>query len=499
MSEPNGATYAVDYVATAPPRHLAHDELLVVAVTVTNTGTAAWPDADGVPINLGYHWVDGAGQMVAFDGQRTPLGQRVLPGASVTVGLRVLPPESAGEYRLQVDMVKESVAWLSWQGVAMLEFPITVVAAAPRPRVCLINASCTLGDAIGNNLREKVRFFRARGYAVDVLVEAFDQRLPLDEQAFFTVIRYDDLLSGGATPEQQRAVRHFYRADLLIFDYPTYYPLIEAIRLASTGTVFFDYHGVTPPALWGDPSTVEVMRAGERQVQLVGYADYAIAHSHFTANELAATGMIAPSRISMLSYVVPMQEFRPHARNAALVARYGLAGQRVLLYVGRMARNKRINDLVRALALVREHVPNTTLVLVGDTKGRFYAPVVAEAQALAQQLGCASQLVFAGKVAQHELAAHYQSADVFVTASLHEGFCIPVIEAMACGLPVVATHATALPETVGPGGLTFAPQSPTALAAHIVRLFAAAPEHDSAPPSLVAHSMDHINLDHTNV
>src|SRR5690606_4778955 len=100
-----------------------------------------------------------------------------------------------------------------------------------------------------------------------------------------------------------------------------------------------------------------------------------------------------------------------------------------------------------------------------------YVPLVAQAQALAEQLGVADAVRFTGPVSNEELAEWYAQADLFVTASLHEGFCIPVIEAMANGLPVVGSHITALPETIGDGGLTFTPEDPVDLAQKVIQIF----------------------------
>jgi glycosyltransferase involved in cell wall biosynthesis len=108
------------------------------------------------------------------------------------------------------------------------------------------------------------------------------------------------------------------------------------------------------------------------------------------------------------------------------------------------------------------------LLLVGDDRSLLYAPVVARARALASELGVADGVIFAGQVPDEELPAHYHLADVFVTASIHEGFCIPVVEAMACGVPVVAAHTTALPETIGTAGLTFRSEDPADLAAKVL-------------------------------
>jgi glycosyltransferase involved in cell wall biosynthesis len=255
-----------------------------------------------------------------------------------------------------------------------------------------------------------------------------------------------------------------------VFNYSAYYSLAEAIRLVSHGVVVFDYHGVTAPQLWNAPGA-EALIEGQRQIGLARYADYAIAHSDFTRDELLRTGAVDPRRVFQMAYVVPLERFRPGPRPAELAARYGLAAdQPVLLYVGRMADNKRILDLVRGLAHIRRHLPDAALLLVGDDRTTPYTQTVAQARQLASTLGVVGGVIFTGQVPDDELAAHYRLADVFVTASLHEGFCIPAVEAMACGLPVVGAHATALPDTIGPAGLTFRPEDPADLAAKVLAL-----------------------------
>jgi glycosyltransferase involved in cell wall biosynthesis len=184
-----------------------------------------------------------------------------------------------------------------------------------------------------------------------------------------------------------------------------------------------------------------------------------------------------------MPYVVPLEGFQPGPRDPELVARYGLEGRPVLLYVGRMAGNKRIIDLVRALALISAQYPGTMLLLVGDDTATPYLRVVAEARAEAARLGCADQVIFTGPVDHDDLYRYYNTCDVYVTSSLHEGFCIPVIEAMACGRPVVGTQATALPETIGPAGLTFRPEDPRDLADKVLEILERRPTIEDRQPA----------------
>jgi glycosyltransferase involved in cell wall biosynthesis len=290
-------------------------------------------------------------------------------------------------------------------------------------------------------------------------------------------ISYDDLRSGNETPLNRRAIAHFRSADIYIFHYPVHYPLFDAMTLVERGVVVVDYHGITPAHLWDQTTGREYERliASQRQVRLVRYADYAIAHSSYARDELLSYASINPERVYIMPYVAETGVFRPGRRDAELAARYGLNGKEVLLYVGRMAGNKRIVDLVRALALIKERFSETVLLLVGDDQTLGYIHVVAEAKSEAARLGCADQVIFTGPVEHGELYRYYQSCDVYVTASLHEGFCIPVVEAMACGVPVVGTEATALPETIGQAGLTFRPEDPADLARNVLAILEARP------------------------
>jgi glycosyltransferase involved in cell wall biosynthesis len=105
-------------------------------------------------------------------------------------------------------------------------------------------------------------------------------------------------------------------------------------------------------------------------------------------------------------------------------------------------------------------------LVVGDT-GDAYATEAQLCQDHADSLGVSDRLHFLGRLSDEELVDAYRSADLFVMPSAHEGFCIPVIEAMACGLPVLAARAAALPETVASAGLTFIPDDAGDLARQI--------------------------------
>jgi glycosyltransferase involved in cell wall biosynthesis/2-polyprenyl-3-methyl-5-hydroxy-6-metoxy-1,4-benzoquinol methylase len=329
-------------------------------------------------------------------------------------------------------------------------------------KVSLVNLNLITADAIGTCIIEMARFFRERGDSVRIYVEHPPEGTPDDVAPLVT-----PLSLGGLIASQP----HFDASDLAIYHYPTYYGLLESIRGVEHGAVLLDYHGVTPPELWGSNVDRELLVRGQEGIRLVEYADLAVVHSPFTREELASGSGYPVDRIKLLPLGVPLDQFQPGPRDPALVQRYGLDGQSVLLFVGRMAGNKRIDVLVQALARSRGEIPETKLLLVGDCDSSpAYREVSERVRALAATLDLTERVIFAGRVA--DLPAHYRLADVFVTASLHEGFGVPMVEAMACGVPVVTSASGALPWTIGEAGLTFPSGDDVALADQVVRLLA---------------------------
>jgi glycosyltransferase involved in cell wall biosynthesis len=125
--------------------------------------------------------------------------------------------------------------------------------------------------------------------------------------------------------------------------------------------------------------------------------------------------------------------------------------------------------LIETLARLKFETPAIHALIVGDT-GDTYATEAQVSLDRAGALGVADRFHLVGRVNGDELLDAYRSADLFVMPSVHEGFCIPVIEAMACGLPVIAARAAALPETVAGGGLTFQPDDAEDLARQVRRV-----------------------------
>ncbi len=457
--------YGVEYILLEPiPDSLWQDEPLLIGLQLRNTGLTPWLTS-GYPVLVVVRWLDRRGNMIAELPWRT-LPHPVPSGETATIELRVDQTPPSGEYVLTIELVEHQVAWFRDKGVQPFSHSICI--EPPRgPRITVINTNCIANDAVGNYVAVQIQALAEAGFRPLLLAEFIDDRIPRALRRFMVSVSLEDILHPSL--QTRRFAEHLHHSAVVIVHYPIYYNLVELIRNVQA-PVLFDYHGVTPPEIWGiGQPGYETLVLGVAYRNLVQFADYAVAHSQYMVDELVATGFIAASRVSVLPYPALYNIGCSEQPNRQLQEQYGLIDKRVLLYVGRMARNKRIHILVEALPFIRRHYPDTVLLLVGET-GHVYAGYVAEIKARAVEIGVAEAVIFTGPQNREHIADFYRLADIFVTASIHEGFCMPVVEAMALGKPVIAAAATALPDTVGDAGLLFTPDDPVDLAQKVIQI-----------------------------
>jgi len=216
------------------------------------------------------------------------------------------------------------------------------------------------------------------------------------------------------------------------------------------------YHNITPGEwfLGFHPHLAGLCYHGRRELRAFApRAELGLADSEFNRRELAAAGF---ARTAVLPIVM---EEGALFRGASPVARRLFADGRVnLLFVGRIIPNKRIDDLIRAFALYQRRLqPHSRLLLVGDYRGheRYFDRLREMVAALGVE-----EVVFTGHVDDDDLRAYYASAHLFLCLSEHEGYCVPLLEAMSFGLPVVAYDAGAVAETLRGGGVLLRDKSP---------------------------------------
>jgi glycosyltransferase involved in cell wall biosynthesis len=215
------------------------------------------------------------------------------------------------------------------------------------------------------------------------------------------------------------------------------------------------YHNITPPELlWRYAPQIAFECAMGRRA-LRRFSDRvaaAGADSAYNAQELAEFGFSDPSVLGILRPPLPAAPVAPRLAD----------GPSRILFVGRGVPNKAQHHLVLAAAALSEAGLDHELVLVGTWAG---APTYeAHCRRLARDLDVVERVHFAGSVSEEELARCYAEADLFLCLSDHEGFCVPLIEAMWAGLPIVAYASSAVPETAGEAALLLNEKPPSLVA-----------------------------------
>jgi glycosyltransferase involved in cell wall biosynthesis len=292
------------------------------------------------------------------------------------------------------------------------------------------------GDAIGNSARRVRDLLRRMGHQSELFAITIDDDLR-DEVRSFS----DSSASRG---------------DVTIFHFALPSPMTAAFATLG-GKKVLQYHNITPAAFFApyDSGLFRLAALGRRELAtLAGHVDLALGDSDFNRQELVALGF---ERTGVMPIAVDTDRITDAPRRPALDKILG-DGLINILFVGRIAPNKKIEDHIRLAEVYKRNVDSYyRFIFVGRHDGvpRYYAQIRA---LIAEFKMLADRFWFTGPVPDEDLAAFYRWADAYVSLSEHEGFCVPLVEAMAADVPVVAYGAGAVPETLGGAGLLFAPK-----------------------------------------
>ena len=198
-----------------------------------------------------------------------------------------------------------------------------------------------------------------------------------------------------------------------------------------------------------------------------------IINSQSLRSEIEQYLNVDPSKLRLIYEAVDHDLFKPADPNVAgsRVASYGIT-RPFVLFVSSLWGYKNCEGLLRAWALAQADLGRRQLAIVGGGSPEY----VAELKSLAAKLGIASDVVWVGRIPLDETASFYRAADVFVYPSFNETFGLPILEAMACGCPVVTSNVTAMPEIAGGAALLADPHEPASIAKAIIE--AVAPGRD---------------------
>ena len=239
--------------------------------------------------------------------------------------------------------------------------------------------------------------------------------------------------------------------DLVIYHYSIHSEPIEVFYRSTPAKRAILYHNITPATFFStyDAVFADLLKVGREKLRALSLlTDIAWADSTFNADELRAFGFKNPK---VLGIPVNPETLLGIESDAHLeeCLNDGLVN---ILFCGRLAPNKRQEDLIRLLAWYKKYIRNEArLLLVGSALNAYEEDLVA----MAKDLGISESVIFTGHVSESEHAAYFKCADVFVSMSEHEGFCVPLLEAMAHRVPVMAFDAGAIRETMGASGIVF--------------------------------------------
>jgi len=292
------------------------------------------------------------------------------------------------------------------------------------------------GDAVGDSARKVRDYLRSMGHDSELFALSIDDELRHDVRPF-------------ADPAARSG-------DVTIFHYALPSPMSAAFAALTHGRVL-QYHNVTPAHFFAPYAPALFRLASIARAELASLAsatDLALGDSAYNRQELDELGF---ARTGVMPIAVNTDRLTQAPRQPVLeeILDDGLVN---FLFVGRIAPNKKIEDHIRLAEQYKRYVDAYyRFIFVGryDVVPQYYAAIRA---LLAEYQMLEDRFIFTGPVPDAELAAYYRASSVYISLSEHEGFCVPLVEAMAMDVPVLAYSAAAVPDTLGGAGVQFAPK-----------------------------------------
>ncbi len=310
-------------------------------------------------------------------------------------------------------------------------------------RILQIVNTLNFGDAIGNDVIAKKHVIEDMGIRTAVYAETIAEKVR--EPGCYRLDRFPKL-----QPD-----------DIIIYHMGNGSPLNTKVAELNCRKIMV-YHNITPYEFFSldSPVAAENCRQGLLHMNgpMKGRFQGYIADSAFNKQNMADMGYDAQD-IEVIPVCVPFDDYKQPPDKAMI--RQLSDGITNIVFVGRIAPNKKHEDIIRTFAYYKKHVnPDSRLILVGsaNTAGMYYRDLMDYIEELGVE-----DIVFPGHISFAEILAIYKTAHVFLCMSEHEGFCVPLLEAMTFDVPVIAFDACAVPETLGGSGIVVDDKDPVFL------------------------------------
>jgi glycosyltransferase involved in cell wall biosynthesis len=299
------------------------------------------------------------------------------------------------------------------------------------------------GDAVGNDAVALNDALKRNGYKTGIYAENIDGRFSgkiVQSMDKIPELKADDIV-----------LYHLSTGTALNYRLPKY-----------GGRKVIIYHNVTPHHFFSgyNEGARRLCQEGEEGLKhLAKYADYCLADSEFNKQDMIRAGYTC--RIDVLPILIPFSDYKKEP-DKNIVRRYQDDTYTNLLFTGRIAPNKKQEDIIRAFSMYQKYYnPRSRLFLVGSYNGMesYYKQLETYAREL--QL---KNVFFTGHIKFNEILAYYKVADYFLCMSEHEGFCVPLVETMCFDVPVIAYDSTAIGGTLGGAGVLLKEKNPLEVA-----------------------------------
>ena len=305
--------------------------------------------------------------------------------------------------------------------------------------VVQIVGSLHFGDAVGNDVLAIQKALSEEGYCTGIFATSIDERVKSN-----LVFRLDQL------PELKKddvVIYHFGAADIS-------YEIIRDLKCKR----ILRYHNVTPPKFFeGYDKASEISTTnGLKQIEAMkDFFDFGMVDSEFNKTDLIQMGHRYP--IEVVPILIPFDDYKK-SPSTHVIEKYKTDDYTNIVFVGRIVPNKKDDDLIKCFAAYqRTYNQKSRLILVGNYNGQeqYYD----ELKKLVEKEKV-DDVIFTGHISFADILAYYQIADLFLCLSEHEGFCVPLIEAMFFEKPILAYNMAAVPETLGGGGMLIDDKQP---------------------------------------
>jgi len=285
------------------------------------------------------------------------------------------------------------------------------------------------GDAVSSDAIEIRGLLRDMGYSSEIYAKYIHPKCS----------RYAEPLSKYKGDAKNILLYHFSSAGLDVTDLVKSMPDTKALI----------YHNITPPEyfLKYDDNLSYICSKGRDELKAIsGDFQLGIGVSEYNRMELEKIGF---KRTEVLPIIIDFDKYMKY--DVELVNNLSRDGFINFLFVGRIAPNKRHEDIIEIFYIYNKYInSNSRLYIVGNKQITSY---VSKLEDRIRELGLSEKVFLTGMIDDKKLAAYYKSSSIFISMSEHEGFCVPLLEAMFFGIPVIAYDSTGIPYTLGDAGI----------------------------------------------